>query len=68
MDLSMKWLKEFVDIGEMPMRSFTEAITMSGSKVEGWETEGSEIDNVVTAQVVSLERHPRLRSSLDLPG
>ena len=54
----MKWLKEFVDIGEMPMRSFTEAITMSGSKVEGWETEGSEIDNVVTAQIVSLERHP----------
>lgn len=54
----MKWLKEFVDIGEMPMRSFTEAITMSGSKVEGWETEGSEIDNVVTGQIISLERHP----------
>lgn len=68
MDLSMKWLKEFVDIGEMPMRSFTEAITMSGSKVEGWETEGSEIDNVVDSSSCFTGTPPRLRSSLDLPG
>ena len=31
---------------------------MSGSKVEGWETEGTEIENVVVAKVVSMEHHP----------
>ena len=31
------------------MREFTEAITMSGSKVEGWTKEGSEIDNVAVS-------------------
>lgn len=40
------------------MREFTEAITMSGSKVEGWTKEGSEIDNVVVARVEKMERHP----------
>ena len=64
----MKWLKEFADIGEMPIVSFTEAITMSASKVEGWETEGSEIDNVVTGQIISLERHPDSPIISDSPG
>ena len=50
MDLSMKWLKEFVTLDEMPMRAFTEAVTMSGSKVEGYETEGNEIDRVVVGK------------------
>lgn len=58
MNLSMRWLKEFVTLDEMPMRAFTEAITMSGSKVEGWEKEGSEIENVVVGQVLKLEKHP----------
>lgn len=58
MNLSMKWLKEFVTLDEMPIRGFTEAMTMSGSKVESWETEGSEIENVVVGKVLSLEKHP----------
>ena len=58
MNLSMRWLKEFVPLDEMPIRDFTEAVTMSGSKVESWEREGSEISNVVVGKVVSLEHHP----------
>ena len=42
MNLSMKWLSDFVDVN-CPMREYAEAMTMSGSKVEGYETEGSEI-------------------------
>jgi phenylalanyl-tRNA synthetase beta chain len=58
MNLSMRWLKEFVTLEEMPIRDFTEAMTMSGSKVEGWEVEGSEIENVVVGKVLSLDKHP----------
>ncbi len=58
MNLSMRWLKEFVTLDDMPIRSFTEAMTMSGSKVEGWEKEGSEIENVVVGKVLSLDKHP----------
>lgn len=58
MNLSKRWLKEFVDLPEMPLRQFTEAITLSGCKVESWSTEGEEISNIVVGKVLSLERHP----------
>ncbi|MEG1943468.1 MAG: phenylalanine--tRNA ligase subunit beta, partial [Angelakisella sp.] len=57
MNLSMKWLNDYVKI-DMPPRDFCEGMTMSGSKVEGYEIEGSEIKNVVVGQVTSMERHP----------
>lgn len=57
MNLSMKWLKEFVDINMAP-RAFSEAMTMSGSKVEGYETEGEKINKVVVGKVLSIEKHP----------
>lgn len=57
MNLSMKWLNDYVPV-DMPPRAFCEGMTMSGSKVEGYETEGSEISNVVVGQVTDIERHP----------
>ena len=57
MNLSMKWLKEFVPV-EMEPRAFAEAMTMSGSKVEGWEQEGTGIENVVVGKVLSIVKHP----------
>lgn len=56
MNLSMKWLKEFVDI-EIKPRDFSEAMTISGSKVEGYEIEGSEISNVVVGKILSIVPH-----------
>ena len=58
MNLSMRWLKTFVPLDEMPIRTFTEAMTMSGCKVESWSQEGAEISNVVVGKVLSLVRHP----------
>lgn len=57
MNLSMKWLSDYVDIDVNP-REYAEALTMSGSKVEGYEIEGSEISNVVVGKVLSIEKHP----------
>lgn len=58
MNLSMRWLNEFVDMGEINPRTFSEAMTMSGSKVEGYEIEGNEIHNVVVGKVLTLKKHP----------
>lgn len=57
MNLSMKWLNEFVHV-DMPMRDFCEAMTMSGSKVEGYETEGAQINRIIVARVLQIDRHP----------
>lgn len=58
MNLSMRWLRDYVDIGEVSPREFAEAMTMSGSKVEGFEIEGAEIKNVVVGKVVEMIAHP----------
>lgn len=58
MDLSMRWLKDYVDIGEVSMRDFSEAMSMSGSKVESWRTEFEDVKNVVVGKILSVEKHP----------
>ena len=57
MNLSRKWLNEFVqiDVGD---KEFAEAMTLSGSKVEGVSDLGEEIKNVVVGRILSMERHP----------
>ena len=57
MNLSMKWLREFVDIDVSP-KEFAEKMTMSGSKVEKYEVEGEKLNRVVAGKVLSIEAHP----------
>lgn len=57
MKLSLKWLKDYVDIDVSP-KEYSDALTMSGSKVEGYEILGEEIANVVAGKVISIEKHP----------
>lgn len=57
MNLSMRWLNDYVDI-KMEPRKFSEAMTMTGSKVEGFRNEGDEIQNVVVGKILSVEKHP----------
>ena len=57
MNLSRKWLNEFVTV-EANDKDFAEAMTLSGSKVEITEDLGCEISNVVVGKILSMERHP----------
>ena len=57
MNLSMKWLSDFVKLKVEP-REFSERMSLSGSKVEGWEIEGEEIKNVVVGKILSIDPHP----------
>ncbi len=57
MDLSRKWLNEFVSV-DANDKDFSEAMTLSGSKVEVTEDLGAEINNVVVGKLLSMERHP----------
>ena len=56
MKLSRKWLDEFVKI-DAENREFSEDMTLSGSKVEGYEVPGDEISNVVVGKVLEITRH-----------
>ena len=56
MKLSREWLGEYTTIGA-PDKEYCDAMTLSGSKVEGWEVTGSEISRIVVGCVISMERH-----------
>ncbi len=60
MKLSRKWLNEYVDLSlsEYDDRSFAEAMTVSGSKVEVTEDLSKNINNVKVGRIVSIEKHP----------
>lgn len=57
MDLSRKWLTEFVDVSDINDKDFSEAMTLSGSKVETFKYLGEEIKNVVAGKVTEITRH-----------
>jgi len=57
MKVPVNWLKDFVDI-DVEIEELVEAMTMSGSKVEGIESPGQEISRVVAGKILQVEKHP----------
>ena len=57
MDLSMRWLRDYVDL-KADVKQFCSDITISGSKVECYKEEGAYLENVVVGRVEAIERHP----------
>lgn len=56
MNLSMKWLAQYVDCG-VTVPEFCSGMTMSGSKVETYTVEGADIENVVVGKVLEMRPH-----------
>lgn len=57
MKVSIEWLKQYTPV-DLPVKTLTEGLTMSGSKVEGVEELFSDITRVVTGRITKIERHP----------
>ena len=57
MDLSMKWLRDYVKVDE-PIKKFCYDMTMTGSKVEGYEIEAECVTNCVVGKILKIEKHP----------
>ncbi len=57
MEVSLNWLKDYVNIPD-DIKTFCDAMTMSGTKVEGYKVLGADISNVVVGKIMSTEPHP----------
>ena len=57
MNLPMSWLSDYMDIDVTP-KEYSDRLTMTGSKVEGWENMGESVQNVVAGKVLTCEPHP----------
>ncbi len=57
MKLSMNWLKDYVSESFDP-KEYSDKMTLTGSKVEGFENPADEISNVVVGKLITVEKHP----------
>ncbi len=54
----MKWLADYTDVSDVTIKEYCDRMTMSGSKVEGWEELGADISGVVCGKILKIDRHP----------
>lgn len=55
--VSMKWLKNFVEVPD-EMQDFCDRLDLTGTGVEGIETIGASLDGVVVGEVLTCVDHP----------
>lgn len=59
MNTSINWIKAMVPgLEGVTDQEFRDAMTLSGTKVEGFERYDKNLKNIVVGQVLSVERHP----------
>lgn len=57
MKASIEWLEEYSDI-DKTAEELGDILTLTGSKVEGIESKGKDIQNVVVGKILKIEKHP----------
>ncbi len=58
MNLSMKWLADYVDLGDISPKAYCDRMTDTGSKVEGYECLCEKMNNILVGKLLSVEKHP----------
>ena len=58
MKLPLSWIQDYVDIEGITPHEYADALTMTGSMVEGIEQQGENIQNVVTGMITKIDPHP----------
>jgi phenylalanyl-tRNA synthetase beta chain len=58
MKISVKWLRDLVDLGDMPVDKLAHALTMGGLEVEEITPVAAEFEGIVVAHVKSVAPHP----------
>ncbi len=55
---SLKWLKSYVPGLAVSTQEYVDAMTLSGTKVEGYTCLDADLDQIVIGQVLTVEPHP----------
>ncbi|MBQ6735529.1 MAG: phenylalanine--tRNA ligase subunit beta [Lachnospiraceae bacterium] len=58
MNASMSWLKAYVPDLNVSDTEFTDAMTLSGTKVEGYERRDKNLERIVVGKILKIEAHP----------
>lgn len=58
MNTSLSWIKAYVPDLNVTAQEYTDAMTLSGTKVEGFEELDADLDKIVIGQIDKIEKHP----------
>ncbi len=58
MNTSYKWLKKYVPELDAAPQEFMDAMTLSGTKTEGYTCLDKDIDKIIIGQITKIEPHP----------
>lgn len=58
MNTSLSWVKAYVPDLDVTAQEYTDAMTLSGTKVEGYVELDADLDKIVIGQIDKIERHP----------
>ena len=58
MNTSLSWIKAYVPELDCTAQEYTDAMTLTGTKVEGFERLDKNLDKIVIGQIEKIERHP----------
>ena len=58
MNTSLSWIKAYVPDLDVTAQEYTDAMTLSGTKVEGYEELDADLSKIVVGQIEKIEKHP----------
>ena len=58
MNTALSWIKAYVPELDCTAQEYTDAMTLTGTKVEGFERLDADLDKIVIGQVKKVDRHP----------
>ena len=58
MNTALSWIKAYVPELECTDQEYCDAMTLSGTKVEGFERLDKNLDKIYVGEILSIERHP----------
>ena len=58
MNTSLSWIKAYVPGLDVTAQEYTDAMTLAGTKVEGYEALDADLDKIVIGQIDKIEKHP----------
>ena len=56
--ISIDWIRDFVDVPNLPAKDIYTRFTLATAEVEGVTTVGEHLEKIVVAEIFSFEKHP----------
>ena len=58
MNTTLSWIKAYVPELDVTAQEYTDAMTLTGTKVEGFVRADEDLEKIVIGQIEKIERHP----------